>query len=605
MPNLAQKICLLITFLVAAGPACSGPITVELEHTNDGWRLLRGGEPYRVDGAGGLEQLELLAACGGNSIRTWGVGDETLALLDAAHEQGITVTLGIWIEHERHGFDYSDFESVARQFEMVREAVLAYKDHPAVLMWGIGNEMEGYEEGSDPAIWSHIEACAALVKRLDPNHPTMTVIAEIGGRKVEAIHRLCPSIDIIGINSYGGAASVPERYAAFEPTKPYIVTEFGPLGPWELGRTGFGAVEEATSTQKAQMYRNSYEAIDADRVNGLGSYAFLWGSKVESTPTWFGMLLADGSKTNTVDVMSVCWSGQAPEDLCPVIEPLALAEGYATTDPGATVRVELSATDPECGELTTEWTFMADAMNYVTGGDEIAEPPTYPELIISSDINGCEIVLPDRPGVYRLAVVVKDEAGNAATANIPLHVASTEPIMSDALDLPAVVYDEAHGDMPWTPSGYMGNADAISMDPAHTEGAHAGDTCLRVGYSARGEWGGVVWQSPADDWGDKEGGFNLAGARVLEFWARGENGGEVVNFGFGLLGADKPYPDTHRGELEGVELTAQWRKYTIEIPEGADLRRIKTGFFWSLAGQGGPVTFYLDDIAYRSEPTED
>ena len=40
----------------------------------------------------------------------------------------------------------------------------------------------------------------------------MTVIAELGGEKVKNLHRLCPDIDIVGINSYGGAASVPQRY---------------------------------------------------------------------------------------------------------------------------------------------------------------------------------------------------------------------------------------------------------------------------------------------------------------------------------------------------------------------------------------------------------
>ncbi|MEM9415096.1 MAG: glycoside hydrolase family 2 TIM barrel-domain containing protein [Planctomycetota bacterium] len=596
-------LCLLVVLsLPLAAPA--QPIEVELRQTDSGWQLLRGGEPFRIRGAGGLEQLELLADCGGNSIRTWGVGDDTLALLDEAHAHGIAVTLGIWIEHERHGFDYRDFDSVAQQFEQVREAVLAYKDHPAVLMWGIGNEMEGYEEGSDPAIWSHIEACAALVKRLDPHHPTMTVIAEIGGRKVEAINRLCPSIDIIGVNSYGGAPSVPERYASLGSDKPYIVTEFGPLGPWEIGRTSFGAAEEATSTQKAEMYRAAYAAIDADRVNGLGSYAFLWGSKIESTPTWFGMFLADGSKTNTVDAMAECWSGQTPDNLCPAIEPLSMTSD-STTDPGGQVRVELVASDPEGGALTATWMLISDAMEYVTGGDVIAEPKRFPGLIVECDTSGCVIMLPEHPGVYRLCVVVKDAAGNAATANVPLHVANNDPIESEEVDLPAVVYAEADETMLWTPSGFMGKTDAIRMNPECAEQPHAGETCLQVEYVANGEWGGVVWQSPADDWGDKEGGYDLSGARVLEFWARGEAGGEVVNFGYGILGADKAFPDTYKGELGGIELSTEWRRYTIEIPADADLRRIKTGFFWSLAGQGEPVTFYLDDIAFRTQATED
>jgi hypothetical protein len=32
---------------------------------------------------------------------------------------------------------------------------------------------------------------------------------------------------------------------------------------------------------------------------------------------------------------------------------------------------------------------------------------------------------------------------------------------------------------------------------------------------------------------------------------------------------------------------------------GLDLSRIITGFAWVVAGQGAPVTFYLDDVRYE------
>ena len=60
-----------------------------------------------------------------------------------------------------------------------------------------------------------------MAKKLDPNHPTMTVIAEIGGDSVKNVHRLCPDVDVVGINSYGGAESLPNatgRQAASSPT---------------------------------------------------------------------------------------------------------------------------------------------------------------------------------------------------------------------------------------------------------------------------------------------------------------------------------------------------------------------------------------------------
>jgi hypothetical protein len=112
--------------------------------------------------------------------------------------------------------------------------------------------MEG--DGSDPNVWKAVEEIARMVKQVDPNHPTLTVIAELGaeGIKAKQVKALCPDIDILGINSYGGALSLPTRLKASGWTKPYMVTEFGPNGPWEVGKTSWGAPLEPTSTEKAR-----------------------------------------------------------------------------------------------------------------------------------------------------------------------------------------------------------------------------------------------------------------------------------------------------------------------------------------------------------------
>jgi hypothetical protein len=47
-----------------------------------------------------------------------------------------------------------------------------------------------------------------------------------------------------------------------------------------------------------------------------------------------------------------------------------------------------------------------------------------------------------------------------------------------------------------------------------------------------------------------------------------------------------------------VKLTSDWREYSLDL-SGKDLTRIKTGFCWVAAGQGAPVTFFLDDIRYE------
>ena len=73
--------------------------------TNTGYKLIRNGENYFVKGAGGYQYLNQLKDIGGNSIRTWGV-DNAKQILDDAHKLGITVCLGLWVGHERHGFNY-------------------------------------------------------------------------------------------------------------------------------------------------------------------------------------------------------------------------------------------------------------------------------------------------------------------------------------------------------------------------------------------------------------------------------------------------------------------------------------------------------------------
>ena len=159
------------------------PLIVKVESQGTGWQLTRNGEPYLIRGVGGDKQLAALKAAGGNSIRTWSA-EKLEPILDEAYKQGLTVTVGLWLGHERHGFDYNNADQVASQAEAVRQTITQFKDHPAVLMWGLGNEMEGYAAGDNAAIWSAINNLAVLAKQLDPHHPTMTVVAEIGGDRV-------------------------------------------------------------------------------------------------------------------------------------------------------------------------------------------------------------------------------------------------------------------------------------------------------------------------------------------------------------------------------------------------------------------------------------
>jgi len=115
-------------------------IPVEVVEVAPGeWQLFRGGEPYFIMGAGGSGSKEMLASAGANTFRTWGVGPDLGEQLDQAQKLGLAVVVGHWLGHPRHGFDYNDLDMVAEQFERVRRDVLAFRDHPALLLWAIGN----------------------------------------------------------------------------------------------------------------------------------------------------------------------------------------------------------------------------------------------------------------------------------------------------------------------------------------------------------------------------------------------------------------------------------------------------------------------------------
>jgi len=65
--------------------------------------------------------------------------------------------------------------------------------------------------------------------------------------------------------------------------------------------------------------------------------------------------------------------------------------------------------------------------------------------------------------------------------------------------LPFAVYAEA-GDTFWIPSGNMGNTNAIKMFDDGTDNPKSGKTCLKAEHTAPDNGGGVVWQSPANNW---------------------------------------------------------------------------------------------------------
>jgi hypothetical protein len=349
-------------------------------------------------------------------------------LLDELHRRGLAGLADLPVGKARLGFDYGDPQQVAAMESRIRGVVERFKDHPALLLWTIGNEPNiGSTREQARRSYAAIERWVRAVKSIDPRHPVITVIGDGEMRSfLPDLNELCPSLDALGLNAYHSIFFLRQEVAARGWTRPYLITEFGPRGHWQVAKTPWGMPLENTSTEKAAHYRAAYESVVTGNPQCLGSFVFLWyGRHHEKTHTWYNMFLADGSRTGAVDAMGELWSGRPPSNRAPEILALQVDRRFAPPrlKAGSTVECAVAARDAEGDALRIEWELRPDVADHPNvGGDK--EPGTVPitGTLADSRANPAQLTAPAKPGAYRLFVYVRDGKGGAATANRPVLV---------------------------------------------------------------------------------------------------------------------------------------------------------------------------------------
>jgi len=150
------------------------PRKVELIKQAQNYQLTVDGKPFYIKGAGldlGIDNIKSLASHGGNAFRTWRVenGEQSaLEILDEAHQHGLMVCMGLEVARERHGFDYDDKKAVTEQLEQIKQDILALKNHPALLMWGIGNELN--LRHTNPKVWDAVNDLSKMIHQVDERY---------------------------------------------------------------------------------------------------------------------------------------------------------------------------------------------------------------------------------------------------------------------------------------------------------------------------------------------------------------------------------------------------------------------------------------------------
>jgi hypothetical protein len=310
---------------------------------------------------------------------------------------------------------------------------MRYKDHPAVIGWALGNE----QDKGNADVWYHVNELAQFIHTVDPNHPTMAVLAGAHPSRVEYIRTRAPYIDIIGVNSYIHIADVYNNVVKLGGWQgPYMLTEWGPDAAYEVAKVNGVAPIEQASNDKALLYYQRYQnyiasAEVADHL--VGSFVFKLADVFGTTHTWYNILLENNKKTPLLDEMVRAWTGVYPSNLAPRVSQLALSSSKYQSlvlDPGndttvilakgERIRLRAVVADRENDTLEYRWEIRSE---YKAGSS--TPPPVVPGVLMEpdgSDPASMFLYAPNIPGDYRAYLYVYDGHQNIGTHNYPFRV---------------------------------------------------------------------------------------------------------------------------------------------------------------------------------------
>ncbi len=581
---------------------------VTLEKQGEEWKILVDGKPFEIKGATfGYDRytenydtyFKELHYLGVNTIRTWATGENTQLLLDAADKHGIKIMMGIWMRHGRPGmedddsFNYlNDEEGKQDMYENAINTVKQFKDHPAVLTWGIGNEvyLNTATDEEKEAYSKFLEKVCSEIKTIDKNHPITSVEAWTFG--LDWWEKHVPSLDIYGLNSYGaGAGFLAEELKKRNIDKPYIITEFGVTGEWDIKEETNGIKKEPTDKQKYEAIAEGYKNWISNKSACLGVYVFHYASGDKFIAPWL-FTHFKGKKRPQYWAIREAYTGNKPENKVPEINAFSIPDEKKNS--GTWIPVKLDVSDPENEELHFEFYY-----NQRTGSRKRRDQ-MLPLTFRGDYSKGFEIQLPKVDGAIKVYAVVNDSYGNAGIASgttlVSDEEASKRKFLVPKVSLPFYVYQDGN-DLPYAPSGYMGNYKKLSVDAKSTEDVHSGKTSIKITYDAIEGWYGVAFMDPANDWGDILGGYDITGAKTFSFWAKSSESNVEATVGFGLIDKDKPFPDSSKESLK-IVIGKKWKKYTIKLKK-TDLSCIRTGFALFSSTDGFAHDIYIDDIVFE------
>jgi hypothetical protein len=439
---------------------------VEVTGSQGDWQLTVGGRPYTVKGltwgpsvADAPRYMPDVRSMGVNTIRTWGTDGSTEPLLDTAAEHGIRVINGFWLQPgggPGSGGCVNYLTDTAYKNDMLAEFtrwVDAYKDHPATLMWNVGNESvlglqncyggEELERQRD-AYTTFVNDVARAVHAIDPDHPVTSTDAWTGAWPY--YQRNAPDLDLYSMNAYGDICGVREDWEEGGYTKPYVITETGPAGEWEVPDDVNGVPDEPTDAQKAEGYAGAWDCVTGHRGVALGATLFHYGTEYDFGGVWFNLLPGGHKRLSYYAVKKAYTGSTAGDNTPPVITDMSVSPA-SSAPAGGEFTVRAAVRDPDGDPITYRILLSG---NYATGDKGLVEAEWH-----ATGDGTFAVAAPERPGVWKVYVQAEDGHGNAGIETksvkvVPPPVEGTNA----ALNKPTTAssHQAEYGDCPCTPA---------------------------------------------------------------------------------------------------------------------------------------------------------
>jgi hypothetical protein len=397
-------------------PVPAGPSVVRVTGTRGDWRLQVNGAPYEIKGltygppqAAADGYMRDLKAMGVNTIRTWGVDDaHTPALLDTAARHGIKVVVGHWLNQ---GADYVN--DTAYKTSVKNEIVArvnALKGRQGVLMWDVGNEviltMQDHGLAADVveqrriAYARFVNEVTQAIHAADPNHPVTSTDAYTHAWTYYKAHS--PALDLLAVNSYGAIHTVRQDWINGGYDKPYIVTEAGPDGEWEVPNDVNGVPTEPTDLQKRAQYTASWNAVHGHTGVALGATEFHYGLENDFGGVWLNTTTG-GWRRHGYHALRQAYTGQPSPNTPPEITSMTV--GSQTAVPaGGRFTVETATADRDGDSVRYNLMFSDKHVTGNRGFRNVTFTQTGPGRF--------SVTAPEQMGVWKVYVYAFDGQGN-------------------------------------------------------------------------------------------------------------------------------------------------------------------------------------------------